>query len=175
MKPDNFVYIAIDEIIPHPKNPKKHPPFQVEAIGELIKTCGWGRSIVLSQDNYILAGHGAVEAAIKIGHTKVPYTRMKWNHNDPEAITYLLGDNKANEESTWDSDVLYANLEELDKSNLNVNLTMFTDQEIGDLKELLTSDNDLDIPNEKDIDESIANNVPIITCPKCGYEIPKDP
>lgn len=160
MNNTNHVFININEIKPHPKNPKKHSEEQIKGIAELIKI-GWGRSIVISKDNYILAGHGAVRAAKEIlGLKEVPYTIFNYNHDEAEAITYMLGDNKSGELSTWDKELLHANLEELDKSNLDVKLTMFQEKELIELKDELNylEDNNIEITeDEYDINQEVKS------------------
>ena len=171
----NHEFIKIKELKPHPKNPKQHFDEQINGIAKLIDELGWGRPIIISKDKYILAGHGAVLAAKQLGYTKVPYRVMKWNHDSPEALTYLIADNKSSELATWDNTLLLDDLIELNASGLDVELTMFDTDEIYELKVELNSIQDGEsIPeDEQEFDESIADEIPFIKCPKCGYEIPK--
>ena len=59
----NYPEIPISKLKLHPKNPRDHSPEQIQKIAISIKELGWGRPIIFSIDNYILAGHGAYIAA----------------------------------------------------------------------------------------------------------------
>ncbi|MBZ9569981.1 ParB N-terminal domain-containing protein [Methanobrevibacter sp. TMH8] len=158
----NHVFIKINKIKSHPKNPKKHSKEQIRGIAKLIDELGWGRSIVISKDNYILAGHGAVKAAQLLKLDEVPYLVMNWNHADPEAIAYMLADNKSAEESEWDKLLLYANIEKLDNSHLDINLSRFQAEEVEELKTELNSleDSKTEITEDDyDIDKEIESIV----------------
>ena len=60
---DNTPWINVDELKSHPKNPREHRSEQIKKIAKSIKELGWGSPIIISKDNYILAGHGAYIAA----------------------------------------------------------------------------------------------------------------
>ena len=59
----------VSDLKPHPRNYKDHPDDQLEHIIESIKSTGFYRNIVIAQDGTILAGHGVVAAAKKMGLT----------------------------------------------------------------------------------------------------------
>jgi DNA modification methylase len=159
MKPKtNHEYINIKKLKPHPKNPKIHSTEQIQGIADSIRELGWGRPIILSQDNYILAGHGAVLAAELLDYDEVPYRRMKHEHDTPEALAYLLVDNKSSELATWDNELLHDDLIELDTSNLNTSLTMFSDDEIKELQneiQHLEDTNTEVVEDDYDIDNEV--------------------
>jgi DNA modification methylase len=114
-------YINIRDIKPHPENPKEHPDAQLEYIAYVIENYGWGRAILISKDNFILAGHGAVMAAEqKLGMNRVPYTRSEHLHNTPEAIALMLADNKLGELSLWIESKLQLNAEKLELNNIDI-------------------------------------------------------
>jgi len=178
MKP-NHEFIKIKELKLHPKNPKQHSDEQINGIAKLIDELGWGRPIIISKDKYILAGHGAVLAAGRLGYTEVPYRVMKWKHDSPEALTYLIADNKSSELATWDNKLLLDDLKELDIGKLDVKLTMFNDLELKELDinsniEWYENDIDEDLediyekPEDQDQDNEEEENR---YCPKCGYKL----
>lgn len=129
--------IKLNKLKPHPENPKEHSPEQVEEIGELIINLDWGRPIIISNDYFILAGHGAWEAAELIGDRNplgkgiVPYKMMKWRHDDPEAIAYMLADNRSAEKSHWNTTKLEMVGKGLKLKNFNLELTGFNPLELG--------------------------------------------
>lgn len=86
--------VQIDSIKPHPRNYRKHPEDQLKHIVKSIQENGFYRNIVISQDDYILAGHGVVLAAKSMGITEVPVIRIDLNHLDERAIKIMTGDNE---------------------------------------------------------------------------------
>lgn len=86
--------IQINELKEHPRNYRKHPDDQIEHICESIKRFGFYRNIVISEDNYILAGHGVVMAAKKLGMKEVPVIKVNYKHTDVSSLKILTGDNE---------------------------------------------------------------------------------
>lgn len=85
--------IAIEELTPHPRNYRGHPQDQIDHIKVSIEEHGFYKNIVISNDDFILGGHGAVEAATQIGLVKVPAVRMPFDHMDTRALKILAADN----------------------------------------------------------------------------------
>lgn len=86
--------VPIDTLKPHPRNYKQHPDDQLEHIITMIRQHGHYRNIVISSDNYILAGHGVVLASKKMGLVEVPVHRLDVGYEHPEAIKVLVADNE---------------------------------------------------------------------------------
>jgi hypothetical protein len=124
--------IAISEIKAHPDNAREHTDEQISKIMASIKANGWGKPIVLSDDLYILAGHGAVEAAINLGLKEVPYRFLepRRKHDEPEAIAYMVADNKLTDESDWNYGKLTTNFEALESEGFDPTITGFDSVEI---------------------------------------------
>lgn len=155
--------IKVEKIQPHPDNAKTHPPEQLDRIAEVIKGLGWGRPILISKDNYILAGHGAVEAATtRLGYTEFPYRQVEYNHDTPEAIALMDADNKLGELSDWDYNKLELHFEDLKIQGFNLELTGFTEDEIK-------------IPDFQPVSEDEQPRLDKLEpkglkCPECGHE-----
>lgn len=79
---------------PHPRNYRQHPEDQLRHICESIRRNGLYRNIVVARDNVILAGHGVVLAARKLGLESVPIVRVDVAHDSPAALKLLTGDNE---------------------------------------------------------------------------------
>jgi hypothetical protein len=88
------VPVAIADLKPHPENYKDHPEHQLAHIVRSIEQNGFYRNIVIAKDNTILAGHGVVAAAQKIGLKDVPVIRLNLDPMDPRALKVLAGDNQ---------------------------------------------------------------------------------
>jgi hypothetical protein len=86
--------VPVKDLKPHPRNYKSHPDDQLAHIIESIKVHGIYRNIVVAQDNTILAGHGVVQAAAKMGMETVPVKRLPIAADDPRALKLLAGDNE---------------------------------------------------------------------------------
>ena len=86
--------LMLDEVRPHPDNYRMHNENQLEHIMESIKSNGYYRNIVISSDNYILAGHGVYEACRKLGIEKIKVVKLPFQHNEKQALKVLTGDNE---------------------------------------------------------------------------------
>jgi len=127
--------IKLNKLKPHPNNPRSHTPEQVEKIARSIKELGWGRPIIISTDYYILAGHGAAEAADILGCEEVPYRMMTHRHDSPEALAYMIADNKLTDESDWNYSDLEIIFEDLKLEDFEVELTGFDQNQIQEVEE----------------------------------------
>lgn len=84
----------IADLKPHPRNYRSHPDDQLAHIVKSIEDHGFYRNIVVANDNTILAGHGVVLAAKKMGKDRVPIIRLTIGPDDPRALKVLTSDNE---------------------------------------------------------------------------------
>jgi hypothetical protein len=105
--------VAIESLKPHPQNYRSHPDDQVEHIMASIREHGIYRNIVVAKDYTILAGHGVVEGAKKLGHTEVPVIKMDVSPTDPAAFKIMVGDNEISKLASVDDRALSNLLKEL--------------------------------------------------------------
>lgn len=101
--------VDIDKLKNHPKNYRIHPDDELAHIIESLKNHGVYRNVVTARDGTLLAGHGVVMAARKIGMKKIPIVRLDVNPDDPKAIKVLIGDNEM-EHLSQQNDRLLADL-----------------------------------------------------------------
>lgn len=108
----------IEELIPHPKNPRQHDDKQISKLRHSIKTHGFAKGSVVIQKStgYILTGHGIVEALRKEGYDSVDVIEV--DLPDEKALAFLVADNHIAEQSFWDDIGLQNVINEL--SELNV-------------------------------------------------------
>ena len=106
----------LEDLEPYPINAKKHPPEQVDELAEFIKAVGFW-SPILVHAGVIVAGHGRVLAARKLGLQHVPVVPLD-GVDEQEANAYRLADNQMGAESKapWDKGLLMASLSELGDS-----------------------------------------------------------
>ena len=110
--------IAIADLRSHPRNYRGHPDDQVEHLKESIRRHGIYRNIVVARDGTILAGHGVVLAARRMGYTQVPAVRLDVGPNDLAALKVLAGDNEIAHLSEIDDRLLSEILKEVKDSDV---------------------------------------------------------
>jgi len=86
--------VPIESLKPHPRNYQAHPDDQLNHIIESIKLHGFYRNVVIARENTILAGHGVVQAARKMGEKRIPVIRLNLDPNEPRALKVLTSDNE---------------------------------------------------------------------------------
>ena len=86
--------------------------------------------MLIDSKNMIIAGHGRVLAAKKIGMDKVPCVRVE-GLTDEQIRAYILADNRLAEDAGWDDDILKAELQELKENGFDISLTGFGIDDIG--------------------------------------------
>ena len=103
---------------PYARNSRVHSAEQIAALKASIKKYGFTQPILIAEDGTILAGHGRVEAAKALKLRTVPTITL--NHLSVEdQRSYIIADNKLGTMSSWDADVLMAELSELDRTLLD--------------------------------------------------------
>jgi len=123
--------VKINELKPHPKNPRVHPDSAINKLVRSIKEYGWTNPVLVSADGYVLAGHARLKAAEKAGIQEVPVIYLELEGAKAEA--YLIADNRLQDETDWDMPKLKDLLQELDTGELDLELTGFDMDEIEDL------------------------------------------
>ena len=101
-----IVDIEIKDLKPHPRNYRSHPKEQIEHLKESIQKNGIYRNVVVSQDGFLLAGHGVVQAAIELGIEKIPVSKIPIDHDHPNALKIIVADNEVSQLSEDDNRVL---------------------------------------------------------------------
>ena len=103
----------ISDLIPYANNARTHSDEQVTQIASSIKEFGFNNPILIDKDNGIIAGHGRLEAAKKLGYTEVPTIKLE-HLTDIQRKAFILADNRIALNSGWDSTLLSLELKELD-------------------------------------------------------------
>jgi DNA modification methylase len=121
----------IADLIPYARNARTHSDEQVAQIAASIKEFGWTNPILVDGDNGIIAGHGRLAAARKLGNTEVPVIELT-GLSEAQKRAYILADNKLALNAGWDTDMLIEELKELKEMDFDLELTGFSDKEISD-------------------------------------------
>ena len=84
--------VKITGLKDHPRNYRTHPEDQIEYLMESIRQHGFYRNVVVARDSTVLAGHGVVEAARRLGLEKVSVIRLDLDADSPQALKVLAAD-----------------------------------------------------------------------------------
>ncbi|MEX3787325.1 site-specific DNA-methyltransferase [Paraburkholderia sp. BR14374] len=118
----------VDVLIPYARNAKQHSDAQVAQIAASIIEFGWGAPILVDGQNNVIAGHGRLLAARKLGLTEVPVVPMT-HLTDIQRRALILADNKIGENASWDDELLGLELAELKNAGVDPALTGFSADE----------------------------------------------
>jgi len=169
------------DLIPYARNAKKHDDNQIAQIAASIKEFGFNDPVEITVDNVIIAGHGRVLAAQKLGLTEVPVViHSHLNDNQRKAYT-LLNNRLAETGGGWDTEMLKLELDSLptfDFSCFDGFFDVITENKPQNTDEVIehevigdnnSIDNETISPPEefKEYGEDIETDY---CCPKCGYE-----
>ena len=119
------------DLIPFATNAKLHSDGQVAQIAGSIRAFGFNNPVLIRPDNTIIAGHGRVLAARKLGLESVPVIVLD-HLDDAMARAYVIADNRLAETGGgWDWDMLRAELDHLaGMSDFDISLTGFNPEDI---------------------------------------------
>lgn len=124
--------VATDELIPYANNSRTHSEKQVGQIAASMREFGWTLPIVVDEANTVLAGHGRLLAAKKLGLCECPVVRVS-NLSAAQKKAYTIADNKIAENSGWDKELLNLELDFLHEQEFDLSLLGFKPVEINDL------------------------------------------
>ena len=148
-----IVYKKTEDLIPYARNSRTHDEAQIAQIAASIKEFGFTNPILLDGENGIIAGHGRVMAAQKLGETKVPTIELSYM-TDIQKRAYIIADNKLALNAGWDNQLLALEFDNLKDAGYDLGLTGFSLDEINDLtpekiEEGLTNEDAVpDVPEE---------------------------
>lgn len=131
--PDQLEAIQIDALIPYARNSRTHSDAQVAQIASSIKEFGFTNPVLIDGQGGIIAGHGRVLAARKLGMSEVPCIRLD-HLTDAQKRAYVIADNRLALNSGWDTEMLKVEFADLQELGFDLELTGF---DLDEIKELL--------------------------------------
>lgn len=161
----NIEQWPLDRIILYTRNPRNNR-VAVSAVKASIKEFGFRQPIVVDKDGVIVAGHTRYLAAQELGLDSVP-VHVATELTPIQIKAYRLADNRTAQNATWDDELLKLELQELQEDDFDLDLTGFDENDLSRLIGLV------EVPDFKEYDESVADDVAMITCPSCGHSFPK--
>lgn len=147
---------ALSSLKPYDRNARTHSDEQIEQIARSIKEFGFINPVLVDEDGTIIAGHGRVMAAGRVGMTEVPVLYVE-DLTDEQKKAYILVDNKLTELGGWDYELLESELVDLD-GVLDMSAFGFDEVETTpvNIDDLFT-----DAPEK-------TKEPHFVTCPHCG-------
>ena len=103
---------AVAELVPYASNARTHSAAQVAQIAGSIREFGFNNPVLVDGENGIIAGHGRVLAAQKLGLQDVPVIELR-HLSEAQKRAYILADNRLAEQAGWDRDLLALELGDL--------------------------------------------------------------
>jgi hypothetical protein len=143
----------VTDLIPYAKNSRTHSDEQVAQIAASIKEFGWTNPILVDGDNGIIAGHGRLLAARKLGYKEVPTIELS-ELTETQKKAYIIADNRLALNAGWDNEMLTIELNDLLADGFALELLGFDPKELDALLEpevvegLTDEDAVPDVPDE---------------------------
>ena len=193
----NVVWLNTDMIKPYHRN-ARHNDETVNKLVEIIPKVGFNQPIIIDKNNVIVKGHSRWKAAVRLGMEKVPCIISE---NDDETNKLdRLADNKIQEFSKWNDELLATelaslNIDDIDMSDFgfDYDFTNFTSSETAFVAPSVEYPSNSEVEQythtppaytppeptenyitEKDVLKTVPNNVSeygVVTCPKCGTTV----
>ena len=150
-------YRKVEALIPFARNPRTHSDAQVAKLAASIVEFGWTNPILVDGSQGIIAGHGRLTAARKLGLAEVPVIELG-HLTLAQKRAYVIADNRLALDAGWDEEMLAIELAELSESGYDLTLTGFSNDEIEQL--LVDAEEGAGKDDSTDTGEDAADEVP---------------
>ena len=156
------------DLIPYARNSRTHSEAQVAQIAGSIREFGFTNPILIDKDNGIIAGHGRVMAAQKLGLDEVPCIRLS-HLTETQKRAYVIADNQLALNAGWNEEMLGLELADLREMDFDLDLLGFDAEGIEQF--LNPEEPTVDHAPESSSQEIDAESFEMeCRCPKCGFE-----
>lgn len=125
--------VLVSDLIPYARNSRTHSDAQVAKIAASIKEFGFLNPVIIDGKNGIIAGHGRIMAAQKLGITEVPVVEAS-HLTDAQRRAYIIADNRLALDAGWNDEMLRVEFAELADAGFDLDLTGFGADEISALQ-----------------------------------------
>ena len=150
--------VPINKLKPYENNARTHNEKQIEKIANSIEEFGFINPVLIDSNYGIIAGHGRVKGAEKLGMVEVPCLFIE-DLTEEQKRAYIIADNKLALDAGWDYELLKIELEELDSLDFDITLTGFdldiifddNDGYYGDERERTNKEYNLDIVDHENL------------------------
>lgn len=127
-----ITYRPVDDLVPYARNARTHTPEQIDRIAASIREYGWTNPILTDGEAGIIAGHGRLAAARKLGLQTVPTIELS-GLSEAQKRAYILADNRLALDAGWDEELLKIELQDLQTCGVDIDVTGFTNEELDSL------------------------------------------
>jgi len=124
--------IAVETLLPYAKNSRTHSDEQVAQIAASIKEFGFNNPILIDKENTIIAGHGRLMAARRVGMADVPCIRLG-HLTETQRKAYIIADNRLALNAGWDNELLTIELNDLLEDGFALDILGFDADELKNL------------------------------------------
>src|SRR5262249_23097254 len=128
--------VLVDQIKPHPHNPRTHSKKQIQQIADSIQAVGFAAPVLIDEESVLLAGHGRLEAAKLLRLKKIPAVVIE-GLSEARKRALLLADNRIAQNAGWDRERLASELTSLPElllaDGLDLTVTGFEPAEVDGL------------------------------------------
>lgn len=135
--------VAIDSLKLDEQNARRHPKTSIDALIESLQRFGQQKPIVITPDRTVIAGNGLLAAARKLGWKYIAAARTDLQGR--KARAYALADNRTNELSSWDEQILLAQIRLLQDAGDDMNAFGFAREINRLIAEAMEEQSDLDV------------------------------
>lgn len=125
-----IAYLPVDSLIPYARNSRTHSDAQVAQIAASIKEFGFTNPILIDEDGGIIAGHGRVMAAQKLGLVEAPTITLA-GLTEAQRRAYVIADNRLALNAGWDEEMLKLELADLNSQEFDLSLLGFDEDELA--------------------------------------------
>jgi ParB-like chromosome segregation protein Spo0J len=154
--------IKLEKLIPYARNSRTHSDQQVAQVAASIREFGFTNPVLIDAEDGIIAGHGRVMAARKLGLTEVPCIRLG-HLTETQKKAYIIADNRLAEVGGgWDEEMLGLELADLREADFDLDLIGF---DAGEIEAALNPAEP--IQSDSDDGERIQDVKEPIECPHC--------
>jgi site-specific DNA-methyltransferase (adenine-specific) len=122
--------VSVADLVPYARNSRTHSDAQVGKIAASIREFGFLNPVIVDGQSGIIAGHGRVLAAQKLGLAQVPVIEAA-HLTEAQKRAYIIADNRLALDAGWDSEMLKVELTDLQENGFNLELTGFNLDEIA--------------------------------------------
>jgi ParB-like chromosome segregation protein Spo0J len=152
----------IEKLIPYARNSRTHSDQQVAQVAASIREFGFTNPVLIDAEDGIIAGHGRVMAARKLGLAEVPCIRLG-HLTETQKRAYIIADNKLALNSGWDEEMLGLELADLREADFDLDLVGFDAGEI----EAALNPVEIDFAPGTEDDQGKLDEKSPIECPHC--------
>lgn len=157
--PVDVVLRPISALKPQARNPRTHSDEQIGKIAASLAEFGFVNPVLVDENGVILAGHGRLLAAQRLGLEVVPVVEIR-HLSEAQKQAYLIADNRLALDAGWDAPLLTEHLLELREEDFDLRLTGFSQKELDDL---LAGMDPAPGPGERPAGDEISYSV-VVTC-----------